>query len=197
MLIEGWVGEFVDHFRRTAVRLTLSEEAMHLMSNSSSKADVSNRTRSAKASDKQFQAARGEHADMPRHERDAGDQVNRFLLCTLVSESSKRIKASAERAGESMPLAMIVRGVLRAYRVAAAEKGGPLAGPELDISGLARLNDKVLKGEIARHTRERVKNSEARLARAERLGDDSRIKAEKGELELAIEVRSRLAEVYR
>jgi len=119
------------------------------------------------------------------------------LLCTLVSESSKRIKASAERAGESMPLAMIVRGVLRAYRVAAADKDGPLAGPELDISGLARLNDKVLKGEIARHRRERVKNSEARLARAERLGDDSRIRAEKGELELAIEVRSRLAEVYR
>jgi hypothetical protein len=167
------------------------------MSNSSSKAEVSNRTRSAKASDKQFQAARGESGDTPRHERDAGDQVNRFLLCTLVSESSKRIKASAERAGESMPLATIVRGVLRAYRVAAADKDGPLAGPELDISGLARLNDKVLKGEIARHTRERVKNSEARLARAERLGDDSRIKAEKGELELAIEVRSRLAEVYR
>jgi hypothetical protein len=167
------------------------------LSNSSSKADVSNRPRVARTGEKQAPAARVEAADSSRSERDAGDQVNRFLLCTLVSESSKRIKASAERAGESMPLAMIVRGVLRAYRVAAADKDGPLAGPELDISGLARLNDKVLKGEIARHTRERVKNSEARLARAERLGDDSRIKAEKGELELAIEVRSRLAEVYR
>lgn len=167
------------------------------MSNSSSKAEVSNRTRSAKTGDKQSHTARGESGESPRHERDAGDQVNRFLLCTLVSESSKRIKASAERAGESMPLATIVRGVLRAYRVAAADKEGPLAGAELDVSGLARLNDRVLKGEIARHTRERVKNSEARLARAERLGDDSRIKAEKGELELAIEVRSRLAEVYR
>jgi len=166
------------------------------LSNSSSKADVSNRARAAKAAEKAV-AGRAEAADGSRSERDAGDQVNRFLLCTLVSESSKRIKASAERAGESMPLAMIVRGVLRAYRVAAADKDGPLAGPELDISGLARLNDKVLKGEIARHTRERVKNSEARLARAERLGDDSRIRAEKGELELAIEVRSRLAEVYR
>jgi hypothetical protein len=164
------------------------------LSNSSSKADASNRARGSKAGEKQI---RGEAADNHRSERDAGDQVNRFLLCTLVSESSKRIKASAERAGESMPLAMIVRGVLRAYRVAAADKEGPLAGPDLDIPGLATLNDKVLKGEIARHTKERVKNSEARLARAERLGDDSRIKAEKGELELAIEVRSRLAEVYR
>lgn len=164
------------------------------MSNSTLKPIVSNRARGAKAVEKQI---RSEAADTSRNERDSGDQVNRFLLCTLVSESSKRIKASAERAGESMPLAMIVRGVLRAYRVAASEKGGPLAGPELDVAGLSRLNDTVLKGEIARHTRERVKNSEARLARAERLGDDSRIKAEKSELELALEVRSRLAEVYR
>jgi hypothetical protein len=168
------------------------QEVIHL-SNSTSKPVISHHPRGAKAVEKQTRS----DADTTRNERDSGDQVNRFLLCTLVSESSKRIKASAERAGESMPLATIVRGVLRAYRVAASERGGPLAGPELDVPGLTRLNDTVLKGEIARHTRERVKNSEARLARAERLGDDSRIKAEKGELELALEVRSRLAEVYR
>lgn len=167
------------------------------MSNAGSKNDVSTRGRAPKVGEKQSLTRRVDAVDPSRSERDAGDQVNRFLLCTLVSESSKRIKASAERAGESMPLAMIVRGVLRAYRVAASEKEGPLAGPDVDISGLKRLNEKVLKGEIARHTRERVKNSEARLARAERLGDDTRIKAEKGELELAIEARTRLAEVYR
>lgn len=161
------------------------------------RSDVASRPRVTRSGEKQSLAARAEIVESSRVERDAGDQVNRFLLCTLVSESSKRIKASAERAGESMPLATIVRGVLRAYRVAAADKEGPLAGPDLDIVGLKRLNEKVLKGEIARHTRERVKNSEARLARAERLGDDSRIKAEKGELEIAIEVRHRLAEVYR
>ena len=159
---------------------------------SNSKTDGVNRGRATKSEDKGNDAT-----DTTRNERDSGDQVNRFLLCSLVSESSKRIKASAERAGESMPLAMIVRGVLHAYRVAAAEKGGPLAGPELDVPGLTKLNDRVLKGEIARHTKERVKNSEARLARAERLGDDSRIKAEKNELEAALEVRSRLAEVFR
>jgi hypothetical protein len=176
-----------------------------MATHSSSKADDGNggakrsdavRPRVTRSGEKAL-APRAEVVETSRVERDAGDQVNRFLLCTLVSESSKRIKASAERAGESMPLATIVRGVLRAYRVAAADKDGPLAGPELDIVGLKRLNEKVLKGEIARHTREKVKNSEARLARAERLGDDSRIKAEKGELELAIEVRHRLAEVYR
>jgi hypothetical protein len=167
------------------------------MSNAGSKNDVSIRGRAPKAAEKQPLTRREDSGGSSRSERDAGDQVNRFLLCTLVSESSKRIKASAERAGESMPLAMIVRGVLRAYRVAASDKEGPLAGPDVDISGLRLLNEKVLKGEIARHTRERVKNSEARLARAERLGDDTRIKAEKGELELAIEARTRLAEVYR
>ena len=166
------------------------------MTNAGSKTDVSTRGRAPKAGEKLALTRRSEAGEPTRSERDAGDQVNRFLLCTLVSESSKRIKASAERAGESMPLAMIVRGVLRAYRVAASDKEGPLSGPDLDISGLKRLNEKVLKGEIARHTRERVKNSEARLARAERLGDDTRIKAEKGELELAIEARTRLAEVY-
>jgi len=160
------------------------------------RSDSAARARGARSGEKQTSDGRS-GGDGSRGERDAGDQVNRFLLCTLVSESSKRIKASAERAGESMPLAMIVRGVLRAYRVAASDKEGPLAGPELDIAGLKELNEKVLKGEIARHTRERVKNSEARLARAERMGDDMRIKAEKGELELAIEVRHRLAEVYR
>lgn len=125
-------------------------------------------------------------------EREAGDQVNGFLLCTLVSESAKRIKASAERAGESLPMTMVVRAVLRSYRMAAKDKYGPLSSPELDIEGITLLNEKVLKDEIARHSRDRVKTSEMRLAHAEGLGDDSRIKAEKDGLEHAIEVRDRL-----
>ena len=125
-------------------------------------------------------------------EREAGDQVNGFLLCTLVSESAKRIKASAERAGESLPMTMVVRAVLRSYRIAAKDKYGPLSNPELDIEGITLLNEKVLKDEIARHSRDRVKTSEMRLAHAEGLGDDGRIKAEKDGLEHAIEVRDRL-----
>ncbi|MFY9574944.1 MAG: hypothetical protein WAV20_26370 [Blastocatellia bacterium] len=141
-------------------------------------------------------SGRADSIENNRSERDAGDQVNRFLLCTLVSESSKRIKARAEKAGEPLPLAMIVRGVLRAYRVAASDKGGPLAGADLDMPGLQKLNEKVLKSEIDRHTRERVKNSEAKLARAERLGDETRIKAERSGLELAVDLRNRLAEFH-
>ena len=129
--------------------------------------------------------------------RELGDQVNRFLLCALVAESSKHIKASAQRAGESLPMTKIVRGVLRSYRLAAMEKGGPLSGSELDIPGLERLNKQVLASEIARHSRDRVSNSRVLLARAERLGDDARIKAQRDGLEQAIESQDRLAELFR
>lgn len=129
--------------------------------------------------------------------RELGDQVNRFLLCTLVTESSKHIKASAQRAGESLPMTKIVRGVLRSYRLAAMDKSGPLSGSVLDIPGLERLNKQVLASEIARHSRDRVNNSRVLLARAQRLGDDARIKAEKDELEHAIESQDRLAELFR
>jgi hypothetical protein len=89
---------------------------------------------------------------------------------------------------------MIVRGVLRSYLLAANDECGPLAGPTLDLAGLRRLNEKVLTSEIARHTRDSVKNSEARLARAERLGDATGIKVERDGLKDAIELRDRLAE---
>jgi len=129
----------------------------------------------------------------PDIEREAGDQVNRFLLCALVNLSSRRIKANAERAGESLPMSMIVRCVLRSYRLAAMDKSGPLAGPTFDIGGLELLNEKVLTSEIARQSRDRVSDSDVRLARARQLGDDARIKAERSGLEQAIEWRERVA----
>jgi len=129
--------------------------------------------------------------------REAGDQVNRFLLCTLVRESSRRIKASAQRAGESLPMTMIVRSVLRSYRLAAMDKAGPLAGPHLDAAGLRVLNARVLNSEIARHCGERVRNGKARVARAERLGDAARIRIEKDELEHALESMDRLTGLFR
>lgn len=130
-------------------------------------------------------------------QREVGDQVNRFLLCALVSESAKRVKIAAEKIGESLPMTMVVRGVLRSYRSAAKDEYGPLANPEPDIAGLRRLNEKVLKDEVARHSLDRVKNSETRLAHAKRLGDDTRIKVEKEGLERAIELRDRLVNQLR
>ena len=118
----------------------------------------------------------------PGAQRETGDQVNRFLLCRLIAESAKRIKASAERAGESLPMTMIVRGVLRAYRLAAKEEDGPFAEMEPDFARLRGLNETVLRDEIARHSRDRVKNDEQRLAHAERQSDDTRIKSEKERL---------------
>jgi hypothetical protein len=92
-------------------------------------------------------------------QREVGDHVNRFLLCALVSESAKRIKTSAGKMGETLPMTMIVRGVLSSYLRAAKDKYGPLAGSELDIDGLRRLNAHVLSDEIARPSQERAKNS--------------------------------------
>lgn len=129
--------------------------------------------------------------------REAGDQVNRFLLCALVKESSRLIKESSRKDGNSLPMSMIVRGVLRSYRLAAMDKGGPLAGPTIDMTGLQRLNNRVLTDETSRLATERVRNGRASLARAERLGDDARIKTEKYELELAIELTDRLAALHR
>jgi len=128
--------------------------------------------------------------------REAGDQVNRFLLCALVSESAKRIKTTAAQTGEALPMAAVVRGVLRAYRVAAKDEHGPLSQATPDFKGLERLNKKVLRDEITRHARDRVKTSEASLARARRFGDDARIKAEADKLEHAIALRDRLAEEF-
>lgn len=154
-------------------------------------------SRVERAEEEQTLLAPNETASDSSDQRGAGDHVNRFMLCALVNESAKRIKASAKNAGESLPMTKIVRGVLRSYRRAAKERHGPLAGSELDIAGLRSLNKNVLKDEIARHSRDRVKTSQARLARARRLGDDTKIKAEKDDLERAIELRDRLAERFR
>jgi hypothetical protein len=131
-----------------------------------------------------------------RAQRETGDQVNRFLLCALVSESAKRIKRNAADVGESLPMPMVVRKVLRSYLQAAADRGGALAGPEVDFAGLQHLNHKILLDEIARHSSDRVKNHERQLARAKQLGDDARVKAEALELEHAIEARDRLAKKF-
>ena len=110
----------------------------------------------------------------PPERRESGDEVNRFLLCTLVNSASRRIKARAERAGDTLPMSAIVRGVLRSYRLAATDKDGPLADAVLDIDAIQRLNAKVLGSEMARHDRERAKGSEPKIARTERPGDASR-----------------------
>jgi hypothetical protein len=151
----------------------------------------------AAAALRRVQAVRGEASAIPRLKRAAGDEVNRFLLCALVSESSKQIKRRAARAGESLPMTIIVRGVLRSYRAAAREGREALAGSELNLEKLRELNDRVLKQEIIRHTRERVEDGKARLERAKRLGDEAKIKTERAALEGSIAARDHLASRFR
>ena len=113
--------------------------------------------------------------EISRSERESGDQVNRFLLCTLVSASAKQIKASAQRAGESIPMTSIVRAVLRSYRLAAKDKYGPFGQTEVDIDGLKGLNKRVLDDEIARQQVGRTKSPEARNVSGERSERGARI----------------------
>jgi hypothetical protein len=119
-------------------------------------------------------------------------EINRFLFCVLVSKSAKQIKSRAEQAGETLPMAAVVRRLLRSYRLAAKETPGLLAGLEFQLPNAASLNEKILKEEIRRSAQERVKDNEARLARAHRLGDETGIKAEQEALRHAIANRDRL-----
>lgn len=121
--------------------------------------------------------------------RECGDEVNRFLLCKLVNDASKQIKASAERSGETLPMTMIVRGVLKSFRLAALDKDGPLTGSVLDVPALTVLNSRILQGEIARYDRARAKRNEAKNARAERPNENTGKAAE-----TAIKWRERLAD---
>lgn len=146
------------------------------------------------AVEKEAPAARSQTTFASVTEREMGDQVNRFLLCALVSESSKSIKASAEKAGESLPMSMIVRGVLRSYRLALKDKSGPLAEAEFDMAGLRLLNAEVLKDELSRHSRDRVNNIKRHLAHARQNGDGARIKDVEDGLQRAIALRDRLDE---
>jgi hypothetical protein len=128
--------------------------------------------------------------------RETGDEVNRFLLCVLVSKSAKFIKQKAQDSGEYLQTTTIVRGVLRSYRAAAKENTALLCGSVLHLSGLRKLNRKVLKEQINSSVRERVRDSQARLARATRLGDETRIKSAKDELARDVADRDRLADEF-
>jgi hypothetical protein len=124
--------------------------------------------------------------------RECGDEVNRFLLCRMVNDASRHIKANAERSGETIPMTTIVRGVLRSFRVEALDKDGPLTGSVLDIPALTTLNSKVMRGEIARYDRARAKRNESKSARADRPSDNAQ-----ATIENAIKWRERLADAPR
>jgi hypothetical protein len=77
-------------------------------------------------------------------QREAGDQINLYALCTLVSKSAKRIKANAEKRGLFMPMTFVTRAVLHSYRIAAKDKDGPLSTSPPDMKELGELNGRIL-----------------------------------------------------
>jgi hypothetical protein len=137
--------------------------------------------------------ARSDEARIPQKiSTEPIDGVNRFLLCSLVSRTAKLVKARAERAGERLPMPAIVKSVLHSYNSAAKRSPGILAGPTLNLEHLRSLLEEVMKEEVRRYAQEVVKNSRVRLAQANRVGDEARIKSETESLERALASSSRL-----
>jgi hypothetical protein len=126
--------------------------------------------------------------------RSSSDEINRFLLCALVRESSLQIKRAAEKSGVCLPFERVIRRLLDSYGRAASENPGLLSGPKLDSPFLRRLNERLCREEIRRYSRETVSNSKILLAHAKRIGDQTRIRAAEEILEGALLAQDRLAE---
>ncbi len=92
-----------------------------------------------------------------RPQREIGDQINRFMLCVLISKSAKRLKARAENIGVSLPMSTITRSLQQAYQLAAKDENGPFAESKPNLAALMKLNEKVLKSEIIRQAQVVVK----------------------------------------
>jgi len=126
---------------------------------------------------------RDEAGGTARAPRPASDRVNRFLLCGLVFDAVRKVKASAERSEVRLPVAEITRKVLRSYLLA-AEETRPPAQPE--SLGLKFVYEEALIREITRQLQDRIKTDARRYAKGERREDKKLIKAEKDDLEPAV-----------
>jgi hypothetical protein len=123
-----------------------SAETMETNSSTmSASAEVASRVRKAKIWKEAIPSPAQESNPQAVIQRETGDQINVYLLCVLVSKSSKRIKARAERKGVFLPMALVVRSILRAYRLSARDKDSPLAAANPNIDELEDLNNKVFQ----------------------------------------------------
>jgi hypothetical protein len=90
-------------------------------------------------------------------QREKGDQVNRFLFCVMVSKAAKRITLRAEKIGVVLPVSTVMRSVLAAYQLAAKDENSPFNESKLDFVMLTKLDDKILRNELARQALDKVK----------------------------------------
>jgi len=97
----------------------------------------------------QLAVAEASIRDAPLGPRNAGDEINRFLLCAIIRESAKQVKTTADRSGVFLPVQTIVRRLLDSYGRAAEENPGLFSGPKCNSPVLRALNEKLCKEEIA------------------------------------------------
>ena len=155
----------IEHSATRMIRRSRTPDGQERLATQSERDDVT------KVLDNQIMTRANTKSAVEVDRRECGDEVNRFLLCTLVNNASRYIKARAERAGETLPMTTVVRGALRSFRLAAMEHDGPLNGSILDLPALTALNSGVLRSELERYSRARVKRDEVRVAR-QRLEDE-------------------------
>jgi hypothetical protein len=126
--------------------------------------------------------------------RNAGDEVNRFLLCALIRESARQIKTEAEKSGVGLPVQRIIRRLLDSYGRAAAESPGLLSGPKFNNAILRTLNEELCKKECCRYSQETVLRRQIVLGHARWIGDQTRIRDAEEALESALLAQHRLVE---
>lgn len=119
-------------------------------------------------------------------ETHVGGKVNRFLLCSIVSQSARRLKASRSQSNESASVTMIGRRVLRSYLKAALDVDGPLADSVPDIARLGLLNKRIVEDEVLGQAQKRVEEMRGRQGESRRSGDEARIKHDQSGLTNAI-----------
>ena len=89
--------------------------------------------------------------------REKGDDVNGFLLCMLITKAAKRIRIRAENIGVFLPVSTIMRSVMCAYLLAAKDENSPFNESKPDFGMLKKLDENILKKELARHAQDNVK----------------------------------------
>ncbi|HZS45630.1 MAG TPA: hypothetical protein VFC63_11040 [Blastocatellia bacterium] len=121
-------------------------------------------------------------------------RVNRFLLCSLVSQSARVLKTSSLHS-QSSSVTMIGRKVLRAYLKVSMDAECPLSDSTLDLTRLGLLNKKIVEDELMAQAQKRVDECRVRHTESKQSLDEAKIKVEQGGLSRAIAHRDRLTNI--
>ncbi|HZS45623.1 MAG TPA: hypothetical protein VFC63_11005 [Blastocatellia bacterium] len=118
-------------------------------------------------------------------EKPTGGPVNRYLLCSLVSQSARRIMFSGLH-GHSSSVTTIGRRVLRSYLKASLDTDSPLTDAHFDLTRLGLLNKRIIEEELIGQAQQRVEDSRGRHTELKRTGTETETRIEQNELTKAI-----------